>query len=124
MSSSGYAYAEGFWLHGNTPERYYFKENKSIWLWGLIVPLMTFGLFRLTNGWILVILLGYPLIIFKITKYFQSRGLKTKKALLYAVSCLLIKFLQLQGQIQFYISKLSGKKNQLIEYKYPKANLE
>ena len=110
---------EGFWLHGNTPERYCFKETKSIWLWGLIIPSLVLSLFWLSKGWSLLILLAYPLIIWKIYRYFQSREFTTKNAWLYSISCLLMKFPQLQGQIQFFISKLLRKQNKLIEYKYP-----
>lgn len=121
---SGYAYAEGFWLHGNTPERYCFKETKSIWLWGLIIPSLVLSLFWLSNGWSLLILLAYPLIIFKIYRYFQTRGFTTKNAWLYSISCMLMKFPQLQGQIQFFISKLLRRQNKLIEYKYLDPNLD
>ena len=122
---SGYAYAEGFWLHGKTDERYCFKETKSIWLWGAIVPTSVLTLFWLSNGWSLLLLLAYPSIGWKIYRYFhQSRGFTTKNSWLYAISCMLIKFPQLQGQIQFLIGKLLGRQNKLIEYKYPDANLD
>ena len=115
---SGYAYAAGFWLHGNTSERYCFKETKSIWLWGLIIPSLVLALFWSSNGWSLLFLLAYPLIIWKIYRYFKSREFTTKNAWLYSISCMLMKFPQLQGQIQFFISKLLRKQNKLIEYKY------
>ena len=118
---SGYAYAEGFWLHGNTPERYCFKETKSIWLWGLIIPSLVLSLLWFSKGWSLLLLLAYPLIIFKIYRYFQAKGFTIKNAWLYSISCMLMKFPQLQGQIQFFISKLIGKQEKLIEYKYPQA---
>lgn len=118
---SGYAYAEGFWLHGNTSERYCFQQSRSIWIWGLIIPSTILGLFWLIKGWTLLILLVYPAITLKIYAYFRSRGLEAGKAVLYSLSCILIKFPQLQGQIQFYINKLLRKNNQLIEYKYPKV---
>ena len=114
---SGHAYAEGFWLHGTSPERYCFKESKSIWLWAFIIPSIVLGLLWLTKGWILLVLLAYPLIVGKTYRYFQARGLETKKALLYSISCLLIKFPQLQGQIQFYVNKILGRKKSIVEYK-------
>ena len=114
---SGYAYAGGFWLHGNSPERYCFKESKSIWFWGLIIPSIVLGLFWLTKGWILLVLWAYPLIVGKIYRYFKARGLEPKKALLYAISCMLMKFPQLQGQIQFYLNRMLGQKKSIVEYK-------
>ena len=31
---TGYAYAEGSWLHGSSSEQHWVKESKSIWFWG------------------------------------------------------------------------------------------
>ena len=121
---SGYAYAEGFWLHGNTPERYCFKETKSIWLWGLVIPCLALGLSWFSHGWSLLLLLAYPLLIWKIYRYFQTRGWTSKNAWLYSISCIVIKFPQLQGQIQFIVGKLLRRQNKLIEYKYPEASLD
>src|SRR4028118_1420395 len=47
----GYAYAEGFWMHGNTPERHWRKETLSIWFWGFVVPVLAFGTAWFTHGW-------------------------------------------------------------------------
>ena len=114
---SGHAYAEGAWLHGNSPERHRIKEIKSILLWGLIVPLITLLTLLPSHGWSLTLLLGYPVITYKIYRYYQKRGFKSQEALLYAVNCLTIKFPQAQGLIQFYTNKLLGKQKTIIEYK-------
>lgn len=114
---SGYAYAESFWLHGKTPERYCFKQTKSIWFWGFILPFIILGLLWFSKGWTLLLLIAYPLIGFKIYRYLKLEGLNKQQALFYSISCILIKFPQLQGQIQFFISKLLGRKRELIEYK-------
>ena len=119
---SGYAYAEGAWLHGNSPERHRIKETKSIWLWGLIIPLIILGSLLPSHGWSLILLLGYPLITYKTYRYLQTR-FSTKNALLYAINCIIIKFPQAQGQIQFYINKMLGRQKNIIEYKYSKAKV-
>ena len=126
---SGHAYAEGAWLHGNSPEGHRIKESKSILLWGLIIPLIILGSLLPSHGWSLILLLGYPLMTYKIYRYLQTRGIKSKDALLYAINCTMIKFPQALGLIQFYIGKLLRKPKNIIEYKHsttqivPKDNL-
>ena len=117
---AGYAYAEGAWLHGNSFDRYGIKETKSILLWGLIIPLVILGSLLPSHGWSLILLLGYPLIAYRTYRYLQIR-FSNKNALLYAVGCILMKFPQAQGQIQFYISKLLRRQKTIIEYKYSEA---
>ena len=119
---SGHAYVEGAWLHGNSPERHRIKETKSILLWGAIVPLITLGSLLPSHGWSLILLLGYPLMIYKIYRYLRSK-LSTKSALLYAINCIVIKFPQAQGQIQFYINKILRRQKTIIEYKHTKAKV-
>lgn len=114
---AGHAYAEGAFLHGNSPERYRVKEVRSIWLWGLIIPGVALGLAVLTHGWSLLLLLGYPLIGFRAFQALQKRGISTQDAGIYAVSCVLGKFPNLLGQLQFYLNQRLGRQSRLIEYK-------
>ena len=121
---AGHAYAEGAWLHGRSPERHWVKESQSIWFWGLILPLLTLGLTWLTRGWSLLLLAGYPLMIYKIYRYIQQRGYSSKDTVLYAIACMLGKFPQAQGQIEFYIGRLRGKSRTLVEYKTTKIPIK
>ncbi len=115
---AGHAYAEGSWLHGREPERHWVKESRSIWLWGLIVPLLVLGLALPTRGLSLLLLAAYPLITYRIYRYYmQQQKLKAKDAWIYALSCVLGKFPQVQGQIQFHLGRLLGRRQGLIEYK-------
>ncbi len=119
---SGHAYAEGAWLHGNSPERYNIKENRSICLWGLIVPGLALGLEWLTQGWSLVLLLGYAWLSYRIYRHQQQRQRSPQQASLYTLFCVLGKFPQCQGQLTFYFSQLLGKRSDLIEYKSKQAH--
>lgn len=115
---AGYAYAEGSWMHGSKPERHWVKETRSIWLWGLILPALALVMALPTKGWSLLILAGYPLVIYRTYNYYlKHRDITTKNAALYAFSCVLAKFPQLQGQIQFHQRRLLGQQSKLIEYK-------
>lgn len=114
---TGHAFAEGAYLHGKPPERHWVKDSKRIWIWGLIIPLLSFSLVGLTHGWSLILLTSYFLLTYRIYKNKCFEGLSSQDAFLYAIFCVIGKFPQLQGQVQFYINRLLGKQNRLIEYK-------
>lgn len=116
MMRSGHAFAEGATLHGAPPERHWVKECRSIWLWGIGVPIVAIGTLGLTQGWSALLLLGYPLITYRTYAYLRRSDLAAKAAQLYALSCVLGKFPQAQGLLRFYTGKLMGRRSQLIEY--------
>jgi GT2 family glycosyltransferase len=114
---SGHAFAEGAWLHGQPPERHWVRECRSIWLWGLVIPLLAIVPALVTQGWSLLLLLGYPVIGYKIFRYSLQRGLKLSHALLYSGACLLGKFPNLVGMMVFHRDRLLHRRRQIIEYK-------
>ncbi len=113
---AGHAYAEGAFLHGAPPERHWVKESRSIWLWGLGIPAIALVGTGLTQGWSLLLFLGYPLITFKIARSLQAIGRSTRDSWLYAIACVVGKFANTQGQLQFYWNRLRGQRSHLIEY--------
>lgn len=114
---AGHAYAEGAYLHGSSPERHWVKESRSIWLWGLILPIGALGLSGISQGWSLLLLAAYPLTTYRVYRYSKQQGLTSQDALLYAVSCVLGKFPNVMGQLKFHWNRWLGQQNQLIEYK-------
>jgi glycosyltransferase involved in cell wall biosynthesis len=112
---AGHAYAEGAWLHGAPPERHWVRESRRIWLWGVLLPLLAFGGTWFTHGWSLLLLAGYPLMLYRIYRY--RRSLQADHAMLYATFCVLGKFPEAQGQLHFYINKLLRRRSRLIEYR-------
>lgn len=113
---SGHAYAEGAWLHGAPPERHWVKESRSIWLWGLIIPVVAIAGIPFTQNMSLLLLLGYPFMGQKVYRYMHRTGHSSTDSRLYAASCVLGKFPQLQGQLRFYLGKLLRRRSTLIEY--------
>ena len=113
---SGHAYAEGSWLHGKSFEQHWVKESRSIWFWGLILPLLALSTTWLTRGWSILLLGAYFLLIYRIYKRKQQQNLNSQDASLYALFCVLGKFAQVQGQIKFHLSRLLKKPSNLIEY--------
>lgn len=117
MVRAGHAYAEGSWLHGRSPERHWVKESKSIWLWGLIVPTLILTLIPLTQGWSLVLVLVYPLLVAKVYYSLQRQGQRSADAALYAYFCIVGKFPGVVGQLKFHRNRLLSQQSTLIEYK-------
>jgi len=114
----GHAYAEGSWLHRGTPERHWVKESRSIWFWGLLLPLLAIATAPLTFGLsIVLVLTAYALLGSRVYKNTLERGLKSEDALVYSLFCVLGKFPQVQGQIHFHISRLLKRQRTLVEYK-------
>ncbi|MBD2778376.1 glycosyltransferase [Iningainema tapete] len=114
---NGHAYAEGSWLHGNSPERHWVRESRRIWFWGLLPLLMIAVAFPTRGLSILLLLMGYAFVIYKVYKMTRERGFKSKDSILYALFCVLDKFPQLQGQIKFHISRLLKQQRTIVEYK-------
>ncbi|HEY9907868.1 MAG TPA: WecB/TagA/CpsF family glycosyltransferase [Thermosynechococcaceae cyanobacterium] len=113
---SGHAFAEGAWMHGAPPEKHWVKDSRSIWLWGLVIPALILVTAWFTRGLSLLLLLLYPLMAYKIERYLRRSGRSPQEARLYAGFCMLAKFPQAQGQLQFLINKLLRKQARLIEY--------
>ncbi|MBR8827060.1 MAG: glycosyltransferase [Gomphosphaeria aponina SAG 52.96 = DSM 107014] len=114
---SGHAYAEGSWLHGKSTEKHWVKESRSIWLWGLIIPVIALTLAWPTQGWSLLLFAGYPLLQYRVYSYLKREGRSFKQAFFYALSCVIGKFPQVQGQLKFHLNRLLKKPSNLIEYK-------
>ena len=117
MVRSGYAYAEGFALHGGSPDRYYARDVRSIRFWGLAVPLLALIPAWWTRGWSLLLLSGYVALAWRIARGLRAGGATSSDARLYAFFCVLGKFPQMAGQLKFWAGRLTGKRSKLIEYK-------
>lgn len=115
---AGHAYAEGVVLQGNSPERHWLRESRSIWLWGLILPLLAVSLVGWTGGVsVLVFSVAYCLQIYRIYRHMNDRQLASEDSLLYAIFCMLAKFPQLQGQLLFHGNRFRGNRCEAIDYK-------
>lgn len=55
---AGRAYAQGAWLHGRGPERYYVRETLRALAWSALLPAALIG--ALVTPWSLAMLLAYP----------------------------------------------------------------
>ena len=111
---SGYAYAEGAYLHGASKEKHRVKESRRVWLWGLGIPAATIILVIWLGAWGLILLLIYPAQVIRLA----LRGTRSaRENWLHALFLVLGKFPEAMGQINFVYNRLVGKKACLIEYK-------
>jgi GT2 family glycosyltransferase len=114
---AGFAFAEGSWLHGKSEEKHWVKESRSIWLWGLVIPLVAIALIIPSRGWSLSCVFLYPLLGYKIYVYQKRQGYQRKEAFWYSFFCVLGKFPQLLGQLNFQRLRLLKQQASLVEYK-------
>jgi len=90
---AGHAYAEGSWLYGKTAERHWLKESRSIWFWGLFLPLIIMALLLPTHSLSLLLLGLYIVVIYRVYSSLLH-NLDSSNALLYAIHCIMSKFPQ------------------------------
>ena len=102
---SGLAYAEGAALHGAPPERHWVKETRSIWIWGIAIPLIGLSLIWPTRGISAAIVVAmYLALLAKITLgRISNSKCSVADAMLYAVFCVVGKWPQAIGLSRYYI---------------------
>jgi GT2 family glycosyltransferase len=101
---SGRAFAEGASLHGGPPERHWVKETRSIWLWGIVIPILGLSLIWPTRGVSLAVMAAmYLALLAKITIVkLLTRKCSIADALLYAAFCVVGKWPQAIGLSRYY----------------------
>lgn len=115
---AGWAYAEGAWLHGASPERHFVRESASILFWGVIVPGLALGAAWPTGGAsVLVAALGYAVLGVRIGTRAIRRGLSMREASLLAAFTVLAKFPQAIGQLQFAALRVRGRGRRLVDWR-------
>jgi GT2 family glycosyltransferase len=111
---SGHAYAQGAALHGDSRERFRAHEVRSVWFWGMIIPLATLIAAPLLGLWAFLLLVVYPLQVARIAiRSTRSSGMRWKRAFLLVLG----KFPELLGQLKFLHHHFMRIQTPLIEYK-------
>ncbi len=118
----GWAVAEGNAMHGMPPEEYMVRENMSGWIWGAIAPLTAVTLSWWTKGLSLLLLVFYPILMWRVYRYRRQFGDLSNHARLYAIWCVFSKIPQAIGQLKYWVARWQGKTPTLIEYKIPVKN--
>ncbi len=113
----GFAYFEGFVMHGASDDRYRKRQVFSVLSWTLCVPIISIGPMFISKGWSLVLMSGYVLLWYRIRKWRLSMKNSSAHASLYAAASILGKFAELQGMLQYLFNRMVRKKSKIIEYK-------
>ena len=113
----GYAYTEGWYRTARSPERLWTRETRSTLFWGVFVPLASFALLLPTSGWSLLALGGYPALALRVRRQTLRRGLSPGDANLYAVFCVLAKFPQALGLLQFVVLRLARRTRPVVDWR-------
>jgi glycosyltransferase involved in cell wall biosynthesis len=114
---AGWAYAEGSARHGHEEERFWVRETRSNWFWGVGVPAATLGLALPTAGLSLGLTGGYLILWRRIKRAMEARGFSSEDADLYARYAVLGKVPQSLGQLRYWRTRLAGRRATIIEYK-------
>ena len=111
---TGFAFAEGFALHGAPPANHYRQELRSMYIWALFIPALVALAALAISPWWLMALFVYPLQVVRIALR-GRRGARVN--LLYALFVVIGKVPQFHGNLRFHRDRLRSRKRRLIEYK-------
>jgi len=92
------------------------KQYGSSLLWGLLLPLFILMSLLITNHLSLLLLVLYPVQVYRVFRKIKGDHLSRYDRFIYAFYCILSKFPQLQGLVLFYIRKLTAGST-IIQYK-------
>jgi GT2 family glycosyltransferase len=114
MVRSGYAFAQGSYLHRTRQEQLWVWESRRAWIWGVWLPLGAVA----ATAWLgilgLVVLLVYPLQLFRQLLRGSGRFDKRMKIALFQS---LARFPESIGQLTFLRDRFAGWRGRIVEYK-------
>jgi GT2 family glycosyltransferase len=114
---TGHAWAQVAALHGNSKERYFVRECRRVWIWGLAIPALALGLAPFTRGVSLLLLVLYGPQFGWIVRKAHKRGWPLGDAMVYAFFTVLAKFPALEGMLAYHWRRLRGKTLTIMEHK-------
>lgn len=114
QARSGYAFAQGAHLHGNSDERHWVWESRRALVWACLIPLAILSALLLVGPIALLLLLIYPAQILRRSRRISGRF---RTRILLAFFEQLSRFPEAWGQLLFLRNRLQGRHGRLIEYK-------
>jgi GT2 family glycosyltransferase len=114
---TGHAWAQVAALHGQGEERYFVRECRRVWIWGLAIPALALGLAPFTRGVSLLLLALYGLQFGWIVRNARKRGWPLGDAMVYAFFTVLAKFPALEGMLVYHWRRMRGKTMTIMEHK-------
>lgn len=114
---TGHAYAQVAALHGKGDERYFVRECRRIWIWGLVIPALALGLAPFTHGLSLTLLAVYALQFLWILLKGRGRGWSSGDAAVYAFFTVISKFPAIEGMLAYHWRHWRGLTLTIMEHK-------
>lgn len=112
----GYAWAEGYALHG-AKDGYRKKEVLSTLGWALGPPAVSVPLAPASGGLSMLGLGAYPVLLMRVYRHARGRGFTPEESRIFAISTVASKFPQTAGMLKFAWNRLRNQESRLIEYK-------
>lgn len=113
MERAGHAFARIGARHSG----YFRAERRRAWLWGLAVPMASLLVALFTNGWGLLLLLLYPVSMWKTRAGLVINGTAPEHATLGAAFLTISKFPNLIGMMKYWRKSVGGRRVGIVEYK-------
>lgn len=115
---AGHAYAQVAALHGDGDERYFVRERRRIYIWGLVLPAAALVLAPITRGVsVLVLLCLYVLQGLQTLRGCLRCGWPARGARAYSFFAVISRFPSLQGLIEYHWRQGRGHGPRIIEHK-------
>jgi GT2 family glycosyltransferase len=114
---TGHAFAQVAALHGKSNERYFVRECRRVWIWGLAIPAIALGLAPFTRGVSLLLLFLYGPQFGWIVRNARKRGWPLGDAMVYAFFTVLTKFPALEGMLAYHWRHWRGLTLTIMEHK-------
>lgn len=111
---SGYAFAEGAYLHGAPPERHWVWESRRAWIWGIWMPLLCTAAGFIAKPWGWASFAIYPA---QMVRQSVRGGGTFSQRITKGFFQLLGRFPEALGQLQFVRDRILQRTTSLIEYK-------
>jgi hypothetical protein len=104
-------------LHGQSPERYFVRECRRAWIWGLALPLVALALAPFTRGLSLLLLFFYLLQFARIFFRSTRRGWAAGDAAVHAFFTVLTNFPAVEGILAYHWRRWRGHTLTIMEHK-------
>lgn len=114
---SGHAFAQVRDKHRGGPVPHFVREHRGVIVWGGVVPLVLLALTPLFGFGLVLFVLAYGYLAWRVARHTRSRGYGNGDAWAYGLHCALAKFPQFVGLARYKLNRWRNRQSQIIEYK-------
>jgi GT2 family glycosyltransferase len=114
---TGHAWAQVAALHGKGEERYFVRECRRVWIWGLAIPAIAIVFAPFTRGISLFLFFLYGPQFGWIVRRARKRGWRLGDSMIYAFFTVLSKFPAVEGMLAYHWRRWRGQTLTIMEHK-------